>query len=230
MKKIDYPQVKYIRLLMVLLGLVLVVLTVKIVLPKAGKTLENYKKRSSFNSRLVSLQAKIADLEGLNEYELSERNSLALQALPADKNIIGTMMILNSLTEQNGVLIEGLRVSPGSLTASGSAISGMGALSLDIRLNGSFDQMKAFLRTLKTTLPLILNTGNLTISFLGGSTSLKLEVYYLGLPKTLGKIDTPVPKLTDTEEKLLESLRAYTYLSPAVFTPTERGKANPFAQ
>jgi hypothetical protein len=202
------------------------VFTYLVLWPTFNKILEAKDYLSRQTARLVKLQAKTKDLEGLNEFELIENNTLALQAVPNEKNVINSMRVLGSASAENGLLIESLVVAPGALFATPSATI-PGTFDFDIKLAGAMEQVKDFFKTLEITLPLS-KTTDLSIGFTGGAT-VRLKTYFLLLPEQLGKYDDPVPKLTSDEQKTLNTLTSFLYTSPLVITPGGGGKANPFS-
>lgn len=60
------------------------------------------------------------------------------------------------------------------------------------------------------------------------SAEFSLETPFYPMPKELGKVDTPLAKLTADEDKLLDELAAFTYLESTSFAPSE-GRADPFS-
>jgi hypothetical protein len=72
--------------------------------------------------------------------------------------------------------------------------------------------------------------GKFKTSISGGNASAEfsLGTPFYPMPKELGKIDTPLAKLTTDEDKLLEKLAEFTYLESKSFTPSE-GRADPFS-
>jgi Tfp pilus assembly protein PilO len=175
------------------------------------------------------LQAKIQDLETLNEFELSEKSERLLTALPSLKNPVGMMMMVDQLAEENSLLVEELKVSPGEVATEAAEIAEVGELVFKLTLSGSISQFLNFLKVANQSLPLVnLQIKNFDISGQNFSTDVTLVGYYSGLPKTLGKTEAPVPKLTSEEERFLNQLREYHLYQTETFEPLPGGKPNPF--
>lgn len=214
-----------VQVLSAIIFLLLASLGYKVVIPKISSTLTIYNQLNVLKSRLDTLNSKVSDLNGLNNYELESRNSDVVKALPSDKNTVGRMSFLGYLAGQNGILVENMRLTPGSLSASGSAT--LGVISIDLSLSGNSDQIISFLQAIQTHLP-IFNMKALSTNLVKGGATIKLETYFMGYPKTIGKIDVAVPKLTDSEEELLGNLRNYKTVQLMEYVEGAGGKENPF--
>lgn len=214
------------KVYIVILIIILAGLSWVSVFPKIGQITSTYKTLKTDKARLVALESKSRDLESLDAAELLSRNELALKALPLDKNTINAMTTINTISNNNGILLDSIRVSPGSVSATASGEKGLGKISFDVILVGNFEQAKYFINELSRNLPII-EPNNLAIDLVMGRFSLKLESYYLYLPETIGKIDAIVPKLTAKEEELLQKYANLSFNNNAIFYE-KGGKLNPF--
>lgn len=231
MRKITFSEIllKYERIIFVFIGIFLVFLSWSFIIPKTNQVFEAKNSLAKEKSRLTKLQAKLADLESLNEFELSERTNLALKAVPDKKNVIGVMSSLRTQAAEKGLMIENLSVSPGELMSTVSATPGPGKLDFKIEIQGPLETILDFFTKMQESLPLV-SLRQVKIELVGGNAavSLTLESYFLPLPQTLGAIDLPVLKLTPDEEKVLNQISGFSFLPPASFTPSV-GRVNPFS-
>lgn len=220
---------KYERILFVLIGVFLVFLSWFFIIPKTKQVFEAKNAFSQEKNRLKQLQTKLADLESLNEFELQERTNLSLKAIPDKKNVIGVMSSLRTQAAEGGLAIESLSVSPGELAATGSAKASLGKLDFKLEIKGSLEKILDLFGKIQESLPLVsLKQVKIGLSADNATVELTLESYFLPLPQTLGTIDSPVPKLTSDEEKVLTQISKFSYL-PAASFPPGTGRANPFS-
>ncbi len=229
MKNYKIGLIKYHHLFLPLVLVVSLVIGWTIFLPRFEQIKETYDSLQRERKRVSQLQAKIQDLETLNEYELSEKSERLLTALPSLKNPVGMMTMVDQLAEENSLLVEELRVSPGEVATEAAEITEEEELVFKLTMSGSISQFLNFLKVANQSLPLVtLQIKNFDISGQSFSTDVTLVGYYSGLPKTLGKAEAPVPKLTPEEEKLLNQLREYHLYETETFESLPGGKPNPF--
>lgn len=204
----------------------MILLTWSFIIPKINETLEAKQVLEADKEKLVRLQRKLDDLEGLNEAELQETTKISLRAISTDKNFIEALGTIGKIANDKGLAIESFNVSPGEL-----AITEGGNISYKLTVVGSLDGVSGFLSEINKAVPIITIVGNLSLSIGGGESmtiDLQAENYFLPLPKTIGKIDSPVPKLTEDEEKALSSIQNFTFLPYEAF-PSTGGRENPFS-
>jgi len=205
--------------------IILAVVTWFFVWPRFNELLETKRNLDQERTKLASLKTKLSDLASLNEFELSQRNKISLQALPAGKNFFDVLAVLSKVASDKGLLVESFRVTPGELS-----VTEEGKLAYKLTIIGSLDAVGDFLSEIEKTMPLVSPSGkvNLELQDQNSNVEISVESYYLPLPKTLGTVDTPIQKLTAAEEKFLVVVSGFTSL-PQETLPPSGGKANPFA-
>jgi len=220
---------RYERILFIFIGIFLVFISWSFIIPKTRDVLEAKKALDQEKIRLSRLEAKLADLKTLNEFELSERTTLSLQAIPDKKNVMAVMTSLRTQATETGAAIESLQVSPGELSATASAKPGVDKLDFKLEIVGTLDSVLNLFEKIQSSLPLVsLSQVKIELSGETVTVSLTLESYFLPLPETLEAIDSPVPKLTSDEEKVLGEISSYSFLPPVSFPPVV-GRTNPFS-
>jgi Tfp pilus assembly protein PilO len=227
----DYRKnlIKYHHLFLPAVLVVSLVIGWTFFLPRFEQIKGIYDSLQKGRARVSQLQTKIQDLETLNEYELSGKSEMLLTALPSQKNPVGMMTMVDQLAEENGLLVEELKVSPGEVATEAAEITEAGELVFKLTMSGDISQFLNFLKVANQSLPLVtIQIKNFDISGQSFSTDVTLIGYYSGLPKTLGKAEAPVPKLTSEEEELLNQLRGYHLYQTETFEPQPGGKPNPF--
>lgn len=231
MKKLSLTElwVKYYRVFFIFFVVGLVFLSWFFLRPQVKQVFEAKKDLDQEKRRLTSLRAKLADLENLNEFELSERTNVSLQAIPEKKNIIGLIANLRSQLGEKGLIMENLQVSSGELPATSSAQQGLGEFNFKLAIRGTLEAVLDFFAKAEKSLPLVsFREVKIEVGEEEANTSFILESYFLSLPGVLGAIDAPVPKLTSGEEKVLQEIAQYSFFSPVSFPPAQ-GKTNPFS-
>jgi Tfp pilus assembly protein PilO len=219
---------KYKNLLIMVVVVVLISLSWNLVSPQVEKISTGRANLQKEEARQKLLQAKYDDLSGLNEFELTERNALTLKAIPETKNVFGAMITIKTLANENNIMISEIKVDPGDVSSE-SAQKVFTNVSFTLKIDGSYKEVIEFLKKTETTLPLMtLGKFKTTTNGETASAEFSLDTPFYPMPQELGKIDTPLAKLTTDEDKLLETLAGFTYLEPISFTPAE-GRADPFS-
>lgn len=213
------------------LGILVVLLGVFIVWPKIQDINKARLNLESNEKYLEKLQTKLADLQSLNEFELTERHNLSIRAIPEIKNPLGTLISFRSLATEQGIEIEEISVTVGQISSESAVTKdgGLSKINFKIKVVGSKSSMLSFFKKIEESLPLI-TADNVKISLSGenAGSQFNLSSYYLSYPEILGKIDEPVKKLTADEEKILSQIKDFSYVPPTTFTPSE-GRSDPFS-
>ncbi|PIU03589.1 hypothetical protein COT44_02210 [Candidatus Shapirobacteria bacterium CG08_land_8_20_14_0_20_39_18] len=229
MKNLKELVLKSKQLTTFLIGLIVILFSYKLVLPKLTTALEIYRQIGVERTRLAILKTKTIDLQNLNEKELQDNNNLALKAVPPQKNVINVISSLDNLANQNGVLIDNLTISSGGKESTVST-QGLNHYEFSLQVIAGIDQINTLMDKIKTSLP-ILTVKGLTVDNIQQQTDLNIQTYYLNFPQTIGAVDTPVQKLTKDEEDSLKKLASYTAISELnIGSETGGGKINPFSQ
>jgi hypothetical protein len=222
---------KYEKLLFLTIIVLLFVMTWSFTIPRVKVVLEGQEALKREKEKIARLEAKIADLESLNDYELSERANLTLKAVSEEKNVFGVLLTLRDQANENQLVIKKISVNPGEVSeATASATKNSGEIEFKLEVEGSVENIKEFFNKIQKFLPLM-SASNLKMNFSEGNAAIDfvLKGYYLALPKTLGKIDDPLPKLTSEEEKILSEISGYNSLNLQTFTPVASERKNPFS-
>jgi hypothetical protein len=219
---------KYKNLLIVVVAVILISISGTMVGPQVEKISTGRSNLQKEEVRLKQLQAKYDDLSGLNEFELTERNALTLKAIPESKNVFGAMITIKTIANEKNVTISEIKVDPGDISSE-SAEKVFTNVIFGLKVDGSYTEVIDFIKKTEKALPLmVLSKFKTVISNEMATAEFSLETPFYPMPKELGKVDTPLAKLTTEEEKLLDELAGFTYLEPTSFTSGE-GRADPFS-
>lgn len=213
-------------LILLLVGILVIYFTWSFFIPRVNEVWQAKNNLERERLRLENLKIKLGDLEGLNEFELSSRTQLSLQAVPAEKDFIGVLRVLGKLATDQGLVVESFQVTPGELS-----LKEKSKLVFKISLVGNIEAIKLFLEKIEKILPLVNVVGGVKINLTGeiAAVDLNVENYFIPLPTTLGILEVPIAKLTPAEEKALASLTGFTSFPAEAIVPQATGRTNPFA-
>lgn len=213
----------------VLVAISSLILTAFVIFPTLLELLSDRKSSEELTSKSKILEVKAATLEVLDDSELKKNLSLALIALPSDKDLITAISSLQNIVRSSGFNILNLQVG-GSLNKS----SGSLGFSLKTEINGPQLRLSALLEAIESTTP-IMKVGDVTISSSTSgvvSGSILVEVFYAPIQPSTPAAQSPLPELSEKDYQTLSSLNieapSTTGEGNQSFTLLPRGKANPF--
>lgn len=228
---------EYRAFLLPVLILGMVVLSALLILkPKIGEIMSMREDLSTERENLAKVTQKLAALEGLNENELSQRVEETFKFLPADKDLPGALVAIRSLSQETGLELVNIKVSPGTISTESAGFKtetkgGAPFLGFQISVKGGLGVTKEFLGRLGKTAPLM-KVKNLKVNADEGGerADVLLDIFYLPLPEAMGSVESPLPTITSQEEKAYRSLKEIEVFQPAMgFIPVASGKENPFS-
>ncbi|HUW24048.1 MAG TPA: GspMb/PilO family protein [Patescibacteria group bacterium] len=228
---------------------VAVVVILVFLIPKVNQIFSLRADIKEQNQEINQLKQKLADLSTLSEAELFESSSLALEALPAEGDLFRNMTMVRQIFKENGVTLDSLKLVGAFATGSGqttSQVAGLSALTMNVSFLASFENFRQMIKSIERMLPLTavegvkfgsLETAEATESAALTGLSGKMNVisFFSPLPKSLGRVDQLLPKVSNQEMKLIEDLRSYSRYQAGVpvpepvSSPSAIGRDNPFS-
>jgi len=236
MRKVEIIKIRWRLFVIPLLTIFFTVVSVFLVLiPRVKMILQLNSQVRESEKRLGRLTAKAADLEGLDAVALKERRDFSLRVVPQTKNVMEFVTLFSNLAQNSQVYLSSLEVSPGDIsTQSGIVTSpeGLEILPFEVIVEGTRERILDFISQVEKSIPLM-SVRLFKIAEGGGAAraQLRAESYVAPLPKNLGKIDSPLVKLSQEDEevfKLLENFKTYEVgwtSTPASFS----GRTDPFS-
>ncbi len=220
-----------------LIGLAILILTITLLIPKITQIFELRQDLSKEKARLAKLTQKLAELNGLDDNELTTKATLMVVALPAEKDVPLILATLSSLGKETGMEVENVKVSPGELSTESGKIKKKEkgeetpTLPFEVLAKGTMESLKNFLNRLGSTIP-VMRVESASLSFEEGEWQAKisLDTFFLSLPKTLGAVETPLAEITPEEELIYKRIEKYR--APAIegdLPSVGTGKEDPFS-
>lgn len=204
------------------------VLIILIIYPQTAKLLSNQKKALEISQKAKFLEDKAEKLESYNADDLNFKVNYVLGAYPVDKDYVTALKILQNIVAQSGFSIVSL-----SLGSSGINNEQAQSFSLKLDVLGPSSQLPTFLGNIEGSYRLMRVSSMETSSGKDAvlTVALSIEVLYSAPPGGFGSVDSPLPQLSEEEEKILSKLatvgRAISQeQSASQLAP--RGKPNPF--
>ncbi|MBI2337868.1 hypothetical protein HYU95_01680 [Candidatus Daviesbacteria bacterium] len=196
--------------------------------PQTVKLINNQKVAGDLTNKSKLLEAKVFALESYDKEDLSQKVGVALAVLPADKDFLDVLGLLQEQAVQSGFSITSVALGNTSNKA-GSASSYTVKLEMKgskVLFQGLLDKLENSSRLTKVgSIDIISRQTTQSID-----TSLEVDVLYSQLPKDFEKVDSPLPELSKEDEDLIASLikNSTTISKPEEIQQTPRGKSNPF--
>jgi hypothetical protein len=222
-----------------------VVVSIFFLVPKAGEIFSLRLEINQQNQQIRQLKQKLADLNTLSEAELFESSTLVQEALPAEGDLFRNMAIIKRTLNENDVLLDSFRLLGGFATGSAQTrqVAGLSTIRMEVSFSSSLGSFEQMIKSMEKIVPLTaienIKFGSLEASESGGLTSLSGKVglasFFSPLPKTMGKIEQPLPKISKEDLKLIEDLKSYTRYqtempsAEPVSSPSGVGRDNPFS-
>jgi len=216
--------------------LVLILISARVIIwPRIDKISKLSRSIMKEETRLSQLTEKLTLLKSLNEPELASRSKLVTDALPESKRPIYIMSVLKQVSKESGVQTQKMSVKPGLMaTESAKKKAQVPSLTFPMVVLGTYDDAIRFVKRLAKTVPMV-RVERLSFRRAGGKdlweVSSEVASFYLSLPKTLGKIDSPVRVVTEKENKICDQLKQFSSpyaASGILLPPVESGRDNPF--
>ena len=200
-----------------------IVIILFLIIPQAKVLFTGQGKLNDSQVRLNILEVKVEELESLDKSDLSQKLSLTLTALPTEKDFATLIGIFKNLATTSGMSLTSLHLAGGS--------ESQNAFLVKADLIGTTSSIGQLLENIEKS-PRVMKVQSVetSSSSIGNIVSavVTVLVYFEAAPKTLGPIDSALPKLTETDQTILGTLARSGSLIPSGAVSLPSGKANPF--
>lgn len=206
-------------------------LIVFVIYPQTVKLINNQKAIGEITNKSKLIENKVIALESYDEADLSRKVEFALITLPAEKDIISILGLLQGLTSQSGFIINSI-----SFGNTSGKLGDSESLEVKLEITGIKVMFQTLLDNFENA-PRLVRINAIGISSNQTSqafnASLVVEVLYSKLPQNFGTTDSPLPEFSQKDEELITKLaslaRAGVSVPGSSAGPSSpRGKSNPF--
>jgi len=209
--------------------LVIIFTGAKFLFPKIQESFQMRHKIKDEKERLTKLTQKAAFLESLDEYELTSKTEFLLKVLPPEEDIFIPLSTLKSLASQfSDIQIKEMKIDLGNEKAAGQ----LSSIGFSLKIVGSKENIVNFIDKVKTVYPLM-RVNEISISLKEEelpSALIKIDTFFLGLPKEIGKVEAPLSLITSGEEKIYKEVSSLNSpLQEETIPSFSGGKENPFS-
>lgn len=201
-----------------------------VLIPQIGAFTSTNGNLASSQTKLGILQVKASELDSLDKELYIKNLQLVLTALPEDRQVAQALVVVQDTLNRDGLVLENAKL------LSGAGDKNQRSYQLQLVVRGDISKVRQFLLDLKKAprLVQILDVNSQTgTSGLEIESQLTLEIFYGPLPKTLGEIDQPIPKLTDNDQQVIANIAKAVQTTGALgslesSSSSSLGKADPF--
>lgn len=185
-------------------GLVLIVL---VIYPQLHNLISQSSLYDKTQEKSKVLEVKAMELNTIDETDLKKKLNLALVALPEEKDYLEIVNVLQTLTAKSGFSITSLQFGQtGELEKSSIGK----AYGVKLMITGPKVAFDTFLNSIEKSYR-AMRVGNLEItsSKIGSGAieaSLTINIFYAPLPTNIGSVESPLPRLSDKDETLINNL------------------------
>ena len=207
---------RYLQKLLIYLFLDVALLLIFFVflVPKIKNIFGIRKELQTKEEKVLMLDQKAKALEKLSLDNLQSDYQLVSSVLPQEKDFFLVLSLVKGVFQANQVSLISFDVNPGVVsTASGKMAQG-GQMDFTVAFKGSLENLVNVIRTIHSVAPLM-SVSDLSFLAKGDVYSeekegtLKITAYFLPQEKTVIKLESPLPLLSQKEIELKRSLQAY---------------------
>lgn len=213
----------------VLVGLASLLLIFLVLIPQIGNLISDNSSLTQVQEKSRFLEVKASELQNVDEVKLQKDLNISLNALPSNKDYLEVINLIQALLPQSGFSLNSLQF--GQDTNQSTRL----AFTVKMELSGPRSSLNVLLTNFESTYrPMRIasietNTKEQNSAFV--SAVILLNIFYSPLPTSLGSVETPLPKLSDKDQELINNLaKVITPVSSAgpVSGNVPLGKSDPF--
>ncbi len=211
--KIDLKEIKSFALPLFVVILILV-FSLAILKPKLEIIFKTSSQLNANKKILTALTKKLANLEGLAKVELTDKTNLALNVLPAEKDIAGSLSVIRKIAYNNLLVISDISIAEVGELATVSAKQKpnkneiIPSFKINLHVFGNVEKVKNFIIGLESTAPLM-RVSQISLTSkkdLEQEATIDLEAFFLLYPTSIGKSEEPLVTITTEEEKVFTKI------------------------
>lgn len=199
-----------------------------IIVPQLFKLIENNETYTTMNNTNTFLDAKAQELTQIDNNALKNKVDLSFLALPANKDLAEVIGLLQKIVSDSGLILASLQFGKDS------AVDGQQAFRVIIEVQGLGNSFALLMDNIERTYrPMKIDSVEISSprASLDVTATLNIDVFYTPVPKSIGGLEAPLPKLTAKDEEVIAGLAKYAPKGVTVetnFVAGPRGRENPF--
>jgi Tfp pilus assembly protein PilO len=208
--KTKYLAYKHI-ILPIMVGVSSLIIVLLVLIPQISSYLQINGTIADNTQKLGVLQAKAQDLSSIDEQAYQKNLQTVYQLLPTDKSIPEILIVLQTLLNRSGLSLENIKLTISNDETS-TKTKKKQELPVSISVRGAKSSLQRFLTDLQNS-PRLMRVDSISATSSKGTTAVEIidadimiEAYYEPPVTSIGAVDQPLPKLTQEEQKLLQSL------------------------
>jgi len=235
--KINLKEIKSFALPLFVVALILV-FSLAILKPKLEIIFKTSSQLSANKKILTALTKKLATLEGLAKVELTDKTNLALDVLPAEKEIAGSLFSIKKVAYNSGLVVGDISISEIGELATVSARQKVNknetipSFKISLHLFGEVEKVKNFISSLESNTPLM-RISQISLNTKKDSpqeATIDLDAFFLPFPVSIGKSEQPLVAITPEEEKVFTRISEFnSFKSEQEIPNLPVGKENLFS-
>jgi Tfp pilus assembly protein PilO len=197
--------------------------TIFAIVPVVQKVISIRENSIEISKSIQVLRTKINILESKDVNTYRDQFSQLLSAVPGDKSLPTVFTTLDALSAQSGVTltefslgkIGSIASDSGTIASPEEKLIGSNLLPFTITVNGSYDQIYAFLSQVNNVRRFF-RVKNFAISFADTSdisVHVGMDAFYAPVLTAIGAVESPLDPLSQQEEALIVNISQMPYLS-----------------
>lgn len=223
----DYLQ-KFRKYEFLLIGVTVIVfvvfLTVKLMIPNILKARDMNQNKLLLINKLSNLEKKNKILQSIDENNFRSNFGKLNYVVPENKDYALLFTTLDDLQNKNGISITRTDFELGSVASeSGRVVKNKKEASpnipISLELIGNYDQVQGFISNLSDLSGRLIMATEIKLQLLGpGIVKANINglTYFNSLPKTLGKVDSPIPEFNESYQSIYDRIEANQYPIEAI--------------
>lgn len=181
-----------------------------VVMPQFNDYIKTKAQERAIAEENEKISKSIQILSGVTDSDLSTDLSVALSAIPLQKDYIGVLGSISEAAAKSGVGLSDFSFSIGNV----SKVDSNTPLQITLQVEGSIDAVEQFLTNLSTSLPLSSITKT---DITGSSSQINIVFYYKEKPSAPKELSSTLTPLSLQDKALLQKLSTFTNGNEAFF-------------
>lgn len=191
----------------VIIMIVSIMLLMKVVLPQMNSWFSINNEVTETTKRIATINDNIRYVSSLDEQDLIKKRTVIVRAMPFDKDFQGILSTISSSAIISNVALDDFTLTIGELEPKTTTKS-LSTLTLGLSLKGTAENMKKFIVSVQTRIPLAEVT---SIDLQKDTAQIDLAFYYKALPVFKVTDSDPIQRISGKFDSISSVLQQWTY-------------------